>query len=463
MPPRPSLPRLLLAAAVAALAPAAAAQSADALLDKLVEKGVLTLDEANDLRDQADKDFTRAHQVKTGMPDWVTSLRFNGDFRGRFDGTYGGDTDFVDRNRWRYRLRAGFTVVLQEDFEVGFRLGSGDVDNAARITSGSDPISNNQSFQNNASKKGIFLDTAYAKWNPLHTPEWNGTLTMGKMENPFVFSDLLFDSDYTPEGFAQQVSYALHREHALRLTAGQFAVDEIGGSGRDPYLLGGQARLESTWNTKWASALGGSFLGLLNPEMLASDSVPDINVGNERQVRLAADQRSFTLGAPVSDFETAVLDASVTYTFEGAPLYTGPFPVRVFADYLYNFGAADAATGYDVGITFGKAGRRRTWEATYRWKNVEGDAWWEELVDSDTGAFYGGPFNPAAVPGTLRAAGTGYGAGTNLRGHWVRLGWSPYDFLIFNVTWINAELIEEYLPDTPSRINRVQVDAVWKF
>lgn len=452
-----------LAAVLAALPLAASAQSADALLDKLVEKGILTVDEANELRDQADQDFTKAYQVKSGMPDWVTNLRFHGDFRGRFDGIYGGDTAFVDRNRWRYRLRFGVAAVLLDDFEVGFRLGSGDLDNAARISSGSDPLSGNQSFQNNAAKKGIFIDTAYARWSPLRTPDWAGTLILGKMENPFMFSDLLFDSDYTPEGIAQQVAYTPGRGQTLRFTGGQFVLDELGGSGQDPYLLGGQARLESVWSPQWASALGGAFLGIVNPQVLTSGGVPDVNAGNARQVVLAADGQSFTLGAPVSDFQTVVVDASVTYTFDEAPLYTGAFPVRVFTDFLHNFGADTASTGFDVGVTFGKAGRRRTWEATYRWKYLEGDAWWEETVDSDTGAFYTGPFNPASVPGALRAAGTGHGTGTNLRGHWVRLAWSPYDSLVFNLTWINAELIEAYLPDTPSRINRILVDAIWKF
>src|SRR5262249_19754705 len=58
-------------------------QSADALLDKLVEKGILTTKEANDLKREADQNFTKAYQAKSGMSDWVTSLKLSGDFRGR--------------------------------------------------------------------------------------------------------------------------------------------------------------------------------------------------------------------------------------------------------------------------------------------------------------------------------------------------------------------------------------------
>src|SRR5471030_2358512 len=95
------------AMALMALTPKIHAQSADALIDKLVDKGVLTVKEAQDLRDDADKNFTTAFQAKTGMPDWVTGYKFTGDFRGRMDEQLGGNQAFAERIQWRYRLRAG--------------------------------------------------------------------------------------------------------------------------------------------------------------------------------------------------------------------------------------------------------------------------------------------------------------------------------------------------------------------
>ena len=51
------------ALAASVVAPSSAsAQSVDTLLDKLVEKGVLTTKEAQVLREESDKDFTRAYQ-----------------------------------------------------------------------------------------------------------------------------------------------------------------------------------------------------------------------------------------------------------------------------------------------------------------------------------------------------------------------------------------------------------------
>src|SRR5882762_5286776 len=109
------------AAVSVALSTAAQAQSADALIDKLVEKGILTTKEANELREEADKNFTTSYQVKSGMPDWVTSLKFNGDFRGRFEKHNMDNTLANDRNRFRYRVRFGVTASLVDDFEIGLR------------------------------------------------------------------------------------------------------------------------------------------------------------------------------------------------------------------------------------------------------------------------------------------------------------------------------------------------------
>src|ERR1043165_6703816 len=115
---------LLAAAAGAALSSTGHAQSVDALLDKLVDKGILTAQEAKDLREESDKDFTKAYAAKSGMPEWVTALKFNGDFRGRFEQHDSDNPAFSQRNRFRYRARFGVTASLWDDFEVGLRLAS---------------------------------------------------------------------------------------------------------------------------------------------------------------------------------------------------------------------------------------------------------------------------------------------------------------------------------------------------
>src|SRR5277367_4582916 len=120
-----------------ALAGQSHAQSAgDALVDKLEQKGILSADEAKQLREENEQDFAgsftnnfdQAFNKATGTPDWVTGYKFYGDFRGRYDevASTDGNKTFTPRDRYRYRLRVGMTVTMKDNLEAGFRLTSGD-------------------------------------------------------------------------------------------------------------------------------------------------------------------------------------------------------------------------------------------------------------------------------------------------------------------------------------------------
>lgn len=442
----PHLYQMLAGAAIAlsavGFASLTSAQTVDALLDKLVEKGVLTVKEANELREEADKGFTQAHQIKTGLPDWVTSLKFNGDLRGRFEGFYGENDAFNTRQRLRYRLRAGFTAVMKDNLEVGFRITASE--SAGGFTEG-DPISGNQTFGNNASRKLVFMDLAYAKWTAVSKPDWSATFTLGKMENPMVFpSTILFDRDYTPEGLAATFDVPLGADQTLRLIGVGFALDELGTSGKDPYLFAGQTRLDSKWSPHFTSSLGLGYLAILNEQALTSANVPNIGRGNTRTAA----------GVLVEQLVPVYADASLTYQLEKFPGYSGAFPITLSGDFLHNTGASEANQGYSIGITFGRAGRRGLWELVYRWAELQADAWYEEFTESDFGAFY----QAAPVGG-----GTGYASGTNLRGHTIRGSYSPFDSLTLTVSYFLTEVITESPAGSESGMGRLQVDATWKF
>jgi len=442
------------------------AQSSDALLNKLVEKGILTTEEARQLKTETDKNFTTAMSTKNGMPDWVTSLKFGGDFRGRFDSIGAANDAAVDRNRWRYRARFGFVATIRDDFEVGLRLLSGDVDSG--ITSGLSGLGSNQSFQNNASKKGIFLDQVYGKWSPLHTDDWKGSLTFGKMEDPFEFSQLGvgmgmgIDSDYTPEGGALQLEYKLASDHKLRWINGAFVVDEISASSADPYFVGSQLRLDSKWSPHVSSSLGVMLLSFSNVDKLSNGSMPNANVGNTRYIPSGTNQAN---GIPLYKFNPILADASVTYLFDHAPFYKGAFPVRLAGTYLNNPAAPSGADNYAwcTGFVIGKAGKRGTWEIAYCYKWLGANSIWEEVVDDDFGAYWagttGGNFGINDAPG--------YFTGTNVRGHMTKLAYSPTDFLTLSLKWYLTSLINEPTVglgvDRESQVSRFQLDALFKF
>jgi hypothetical protein len=446
---------LLAAAAGVSLASSGHAQSVDALLDKLVDKGVLSVEEANQLREESDNGFNTALSSRLGMPEWVTSLKFNGDVRGRFEHFSSENPAFADRNRFRYRLRFGVTATFLEDFEAGFRLTSDEAATGGSNNEG-DPISGNTTFQNNASKKLVYIDQAYGKWTPLNGPRLSGSATIGKMENPFVFSDMIFDSDYTPEGGAIQMAYRFDDMHTARLNFGAFVLDEISGPGDDPYLLGAQLRWDGVWSPGFKTSFGAAWLGICNEESLGNTTVPNGQRGNSRVVNVSS--TGATNLVPAATFGPFVLDASATYMLEKAPLYPGRFPFKVSADYINNCASSVGVDkyGYSTGITFGKAGKRKTWEVGYTYKWLGADAWWEELVDSDFGGFYAGGLSNSGL-------GSGYGPGTNVKGHIVRFAYSPADSLTLSVKWINTELINPVPGASESGMDRLQVDAQWKF
>jgi hypothetical protein len=423
------------------------AQSADALIDKLVDKGILTAKEAGELREEADKDFTKAVSSKNGMPEWVNAFKINGDFRGRYEHfSYDEHTATTptDRDRFRYRARLGFTATMADNFEVGLRLGSGEIDDGV-APGGIDPISNNQTFQNNAAKKGIFLDLAYGKWSPLNTADWGGAITVGKMENPFLFpSTIMFDRDYTPEGAAVELTYRFNPNQTLKFTGAGYVLDELAADSNDPYMVGAQLRWDATWNTKLATSVGVSAWAIGNSDVLTTAAVPNVGRGNTRNAA----------GVLQYDYNPIQADAAVTYTFEQGPLYAAPFPITVFGEYLNNPAVSEDHEGYAFGLVLGKSGKKHLWDFSYQYRVLEADAWWEEVVESDFGGHY---------LTTPTGGNSGYRNGTNVRGHIVRAQYSPFDHLTLGVTYWLTELINESPTGSDSGAGRLQVDAVLKF
>ncbi len=435
----------------------ARAQSADALLDKLVDKGILTPTEAKELREEADKDFTRAFQAKSGMPDWVTSLRFNGDLRGRIEYFHADNDVFKDRTRFRYRARFGVVSTMFDNFEAGLRLSSSEP--ASGGPAGGDPISGNTTLTDNGSRKFIYVDLAYGKWTMLNNASVFSALSVGKIANPFVFSDMIFDGDYNPEGIGEQIAFHISDAHDLKLNLGAFALDEIGADSDDPFMAGAQIRFDSKWSPHLATTLGVAMLGIANDEALDASpagvwTVPNQNGGNTR----VADPTAGRIGRLAYNMNPIVADAAITYNLEKFFGYNALFPITLGGDVMYNPAAPNDAgnKAFSAGITFGKAGKKGLWEIGYRYKYLGANSWWEEVVDSDFGALY-----EAAPPNS--GASAGYVAGTNVRGHIISAGYSPADAFTFNVKYFITQLIRESPPGSDSDMGRLQVDANWKF
>jgi Putative porin len=461
------------ATALMALSNQAHAQSADALIDKLVDKGILTSKEGQDLRDESDQDFNTALQTKTGTPDWVTGYKFSGDFRGRYDevASTDGNTHFADRDRLRYRLRVGVVVSMKDNLETGFSLTSGD---SAPTTGGyggggGNPLSSNSTMQDNGTKKNVYIDTAYGKWTPLNSEGWFLSTTIGKMINPLTFSPMVFDTDWTPEGAAIQSGYTFNDQHAILVNGAAFVEDQEvtgtdTGSVQAPALFAGQAIWNANWTQKFGTSLGLGGYILANSQNLTTANVPYVNQGNTRTtVGLAPSQ----VGVLVNGYTPIIGDVSATYKLDTFPFFTGAFPIKVSGEYINNVGTISGNNnnqGYWAGITFGKSGTKGTWDISYRYEYLEADATYDQLVDDDNGAYYQNANTITSAPYMQ----TGYYGGTNVKGHLIKANYSITDALTFTFTCYLNQLITPGLnAPTGGEPNNtaihVMADLMWKF
>jgi len=436
------------ATALMALTPNTHAQtSVDNLLNKLEQKGILTPNEADELKAEnatnSVADFNQAMNARFPISDWVTSYKLYGDFRGRLDDV-STDTPFTaghDNNiRLRYRLRAGLIVNMKDNLQLGFRLGTGDAP-AASNTTGGNPLSNNTTLQGNASKKNIYVDTAYGKWTPINDDTWMVAATIGKMDQPFQESYMVFDPDYTPEGAALQATYNLNDQNSVAFNSAAFVLDQF--NTRGPFMYGGQIIWNAKWTPKIASALGVAAYDIVDKENLKTTY--DSNLGN-----------TLTAGGYTYDFNPIVGSASVTYTLDQFPLYPGAFPIKLAGEYMDNPGAGSNNKGWWGGVTFGKSGKKGAWDISYRYQRLEADAWWDQIVDDDNIAVT--PTTPAVTPETGVAAG-----GTNIKGHLVKFDYSIFDSLTFSFTCYINDLINNPVPSAKTGSVHAMADLMWKF
>ena len=145
----------------------------DMLVDKLVDKGVLTKKDGDLILSvqKSEKDKTNKEIISTlGLPEFIKNTQFKGDFRLRYESSNRDNDKSDERNRGRYRFRLGMLTKVNEQVNVGFGLASG----------GSDPRSTNQTFGNSFETPDIRLDYAYASYKPF---EWL-RLVGGQFENP---------------------------------------------------------------------------------------------------------------------------------------------------------------------------------------------------------------------------------------------------------------------------------------
>jgi hypothetical protein len=219
------------------------------------------------------------------FPDWISRFKFFADLRVRYEGDFfpsgndntGAFPNFnaintgppfdvrgtlfspqlnVDQDRERFRLRArfGFAADLGENFTAGIRIATGE--NNSPVTTNQSLGLANQGQGGDFSRYAIWLDRAFLRYDLGGQPGSDFSISVGRFDNPFFSSELIWDDDLGFDGIAVQARYEVAKGITPFGVAGAFPVfntDFNFSSNRpdkfasyDKYLYGGQ--LGNDWH-----------------------------------------------------------------------------------------------------------------------------------------------------------------------------------------------------------------------
>ena len=192
-----------LAVAFAAMTFAAVAQDSGALVEALVKKGILTDQEAEEIRADLTKEFGQTPAGKLNLSSAVTQLKLYGDARVRYqwenkqDQTGTSTNHNADRNRYRYRVRLGAEYQLTDKFKTGIRL---------ETATASDSTNANYGGYFDKTGDSVNLGLAYLQYEDTVSAPFgiadSFDVRLGKHQQPFMISQAWWDSDINPEGLS---------------------------------------------------------------------------------------------------------------------------------------------------------------------------------------------------------------------------------------------------------------------
>jgi hypothetical protein len=357
------------------------AQDSGPLIDALLRKGILTDQEAEDLRAELVKDFAATPAGKLNLSTPLTEFRIAGDLRIRYEGRGGelANGDDLKRDRFRYRFRTALTGKLLNNWGFGARLETSTGSRSSNVTMGDDagPFAK--------TNDGVFIGQIYATWAP--TAEW--TFTAGRMPNPLVTSSMVWDGDINPEGFAEQ--FRMRRENnEFFATFGQFVYSTSGTQNPFPAVTSATlAGTEDLFLTAWQ----GGYKRYINGATTFFQVAPVLYayVNNKQRANPAAFGSFMVAGnaAPVNNL--FVFEVPLEYNWVAA----NGVPLRVFGDFAINLDADERARkygrpdldgedkAYHVGFQYGKAALPGEWDARVIYQSTGAFALDTNLIDSD--------------------------------------------------------------------------------
>jgi hypothetical protein len=196
----------------------------DALMDILMEKGLLNEAEAAKVKALAEARLANAAaQMPPAQSKWkisnaIKSVELFGDLRLRYEdrqaSTPGGK---VELDRGRFSARIGLRGDAAEEVYYGFRLDTAANPRSPWVTFGTSSSGIPYQGPYGKSTGGLNIGQIYLGWRE---PGWLD-VTFGKMANPLYTTPMVWDSDLNPEGAAERLKYPVGQAEFFA-TFGQF-------------------------------------------------------------------------------------------------------------------------------------------------------------------------------------------------------------------------------------------------
>jgi hypothetical protein len=280
--------------------------------------------------------------VRPAQAQTPPALRFNGDFRVRYEHTSAGNgAPSLGREVVRFRL--GLTYPLRNDLTVRARVATGDP---------GDPNSTDVTVGSFVDDLSFSLDMASVE---LSRPRWG--LVAGKFTNPLLSTELVWDGDVNPQGLSGRVTVGKATSVTGTLTALYFIVDQQAGD-TGSTMGGGQFALKAKAGARWQVTAAAGYYDYRIRSLAAAGP------GDTRSNRLAPGGTAY-----LSDFD--LFDALVAVDYTG---FGERYPLRVVGDYVHNSGASDLNTGWEADVYVGRSQQLGDLRYRYGYGLAETDA-----------------------------------------------------------------------------------------
>jgi uncharacterized coiled-coil protein SlyX len=285
----------------------------------------------------------------------IGPVRFSGDFRLRFDGTFRSATkppdpplEHIQNARARYRLRLNFDTDISPNLSFHGQLATGPLNNQ---------LSTNQDFTSITVRAPFFLNEAWVEYRPTKSLQLQG----GRVQSIFADnSRFLFDDDIRFNGFNERYVASIKPNGAylssLELRAGQYilstpnvavitpnsplarAGEVVGTAGRSANLFHQGLLANQTFNERWNSQLGADIQLYRHPNQIQLAST------NDGLVLLVQPGIGIALSGPLPGTGNAT-------TTPGGVMYTAPGFQVARLTYRLNYAGFERG-GHAFPITF---------------------------------------------------------------------------------------------------------------